>query len=604
MKKAWSLSTTVRNPERILPFLKVLQEMEGNNFDKSGQVKFQTLLIQNRLYKPIGMSNKLQGYYDTTEDKMSSKQAEEIFNFMKSKSTELSKDPGLRGRTSVAPLTKMGLAIAKKTTGEIAITELGKAFLSDKVDIGDVYFKFFIKWQLPNPETNGFKMKDGYDIKPFIGVLHLINAVNNKAEKPKGISKKEFSLFAPTLISYKNIENYATQIISLRKKMIGKSVKDQKIIFDTFKENFIGNFLQTDDLEVIQTFAKTLKDYGDSAIRNFHLTRYIYIRGGGFYVDTEERRSIEINSLLESDNGQSLEFENKNEYIEYVRDITQPKLPWENKDKYIEIIKKLVANINEYEQDLGLANKEIKDYSSLNESELKLYIEELRVYRRSIQEDKNHQESQGVDQIKDYINKLENIFNLDSRPIMLEKYSTYALNSLNDAIKIQPNYPVGDDNEPTFTAPANVPDIECFYEKYNAICEVTMLVGRDQWYNEGQPVMRHLRDFEDKNNTKDTYCVFIAPKMHRDTINTYLTAIKHGYEGKKQKIVPLSITNLIKILKILIQIKEKGKFLTHNVLFDLYNKIIIEGENINEPVEWLSTIPNTIDSWKKTLIQK
>lgn len=36
------------------------------------------------------------------------------------------------------------------------------------------------------------------------------------------------------------------------------------------------------------------------------------------------------------------------------------------------------------------------------------------------------------------------------------------LNALNDAILIKPNYPVGDDNEPTFTAPANKPDIECF----------------------------------------------------------------------------------------------------------------------------------------------
>lgn len=34
---------------------------------------------------------------------------------------------------------------------------------------------------------------------------------------------------------------------------------------------------------------------------------------------------------------------------------------------------------------------------------------------------------------------------------------------------------MGDDNEPTFTAPANKPDIECFYQSFNSICEVTML---------------------------------------------------------------------------------------------------------------------------------
>ena len=118
---------------------------------------------------------------------------------------------------------------------------------------------------------------------------------------------------------------------------------------------------------------------------------------------------------------------------------------------------------------------------------------------------------------------------------MLEKLSSLGLHALNDALKIQPNYPVGDDNEPTFTAPANTPDIECFYQSFNAICEVTMLTGRDQWYNEGQPVMRHLRDFENKHQDKDSYCLFIAPKMHRDTINTFWTAIKYEYEGRTQK---------------------------------------------------------------------
>ena len=124
MKNPWSLSTTVRNPERILPFLRVLKEMENENFDERGQQKFQTLLIQNRLYKPTGLNEKLNSYYETNEDKMIFGQAEEIFDHMKSRSNELQKDNGLRGRTSVAPLTKMGLAIARKSHGKVEITEL------------------------------------------------------------------------------------------------------------------------------------------------------------------------------------------------------------------------------------------------------------------------------------------------------------------------------------------------------------------------------------------------------------------------------------------------------------------------------------------------
>ena len=126
---------------------------------------------------------------------------------------------------------------------------------------------------------------------------------------------------------------------------------------------------------------------------------------------------------------------------------------------------------------------------------------------------------------------------------------------------------MGDDNEPTFTAPANTPDIECFYETHNAICEVTMLTGRDQWYNEGQPVMRHLRDFENKDTSKTSYCLFIAPKLHRDTVNTFWTSIKYEYEGRAQKIVPLSIGQFVQLLKALIAIKEQGGFLNHTKLY-------------------------------------
>ena len=63
-----------------------------------------------------------------------------------------------------------------------------------------------------------------------------------------------------------------------------------------------------------------------------------------------------------------------------------------------------------------------------------------------------------------------------------------------------------------------------------------MLNGRDQWHNEGQPVMRHFRDFENASVLNDNYCLFIAPKLHRDTINTFWFSVKYEYEGTKYNI--------------------------------------------------------------------
>lgn len=186
----------------------------------------------------------------------------------------------------------------------------------------------------------------------------------------------------------------------------------------------------------------------------------------------------------------------------------------------------------------------------------------------------------------------------------LERLTTLAINALNDAIQIKPNYPVGDDNEPTFTAPGNKPDIECFYQTFNSVCEVTMLTDRSQWYNEGQPVMRHIRDFEDTNPNKQTYGVFIAPRLHQDTAETFWVAIKHGYRGELQKIVPLSITQLIKLLEILVEIKESGKRLGHTDLVQLYEEIISITNRVSDSAEWVEQIPEAINSWKQGVLTR
>ena len=237
----------------------------------------------------------------------------------------------------------------------------------------------------------------------------------------------------------------------------------------------------------------------------------------------------------------------------------------------------------------------------MQSDELKNYITELRTHRKSLQNELDQKKSQNTKQVESYISILENIFDFDNRPILLEKLSTLGLHALNDALKIQPNYPVGDDNEPTFTAPANTPDIECFYDTFNAICEVTMLKNRDQWYNEGQPVMRHLRDFENKYSDKKAYCLFIAPTLHRDTLNTFWIAVKYEYEGTKQKIVPLSIKNFTSILKILVQIKTENKFLKHSEISRLYDEILDSSTSFNSASEWVKNISYAILSWQETI---
>ena len=45
MKKPWSISTTVRNPDRIRGFLEVLEDFEGVEFNENQQIKFQMKVL-------------------------------------------------------------------------------------------------------------------------------------------------------------------------------------------------------------------------------------------------------------------------------------------------------------------------------------------------------------------------------------------------------------------------------------------------------------------------------------------------------------------------------------------------------------------------------
>ena len=607
MKKPWSISTTVRNPERLRDFLTVLNQIKGKPFNSENQIKYQILLIQNKLYKPTDLTKEQEEYFDDIEKEMSFDVAKEIFD------AQNYEDPAMRGRNSVAPMNKMGLCIAKNSAEGIKITPLGEYFLSENYDLGKLFFIHFLKWQLPNPASRAFTENDGFNIKPFIGSLHLINEVNKlwaqAGNESIGINKDEFSLFVPTLIDYKNIEQQARNLIEYRTGIRSQKDENSKKQFrDTFKKKFAGSFLETNKSTEIEKLLKNLKDYGDNTIRYFRLTRFIHIRGGGFYVDLEPRRTIELKKLLAIDNAAPLEFENADKYIEYLADINQPVLPWETKEELEKIAISLNTDVQNYIKDLELKAEKIPDFAfqkieKLGIEKLKKYIEELRSYRRKLQDLETHFESQDTSKIQEYIHALKNIHKSENKKsIELEKLSALALNALNDALEIKPNYPVGDDNEPTFTAPANKADIECFYEKFNSVCEVTMLTDRSQWYNEGQPVMRHVREFEEMHSEKYTYCLFIAPRLHQDTVETFWMAIKYGYKGATQRIIPLSISQFIRILESLFEIKKQGKRFTHDELLNLYKQILNLTNHVAHSEEWIEKIPDEITSWQKSIL--
>lgn len=589
MDLLWSASTTMRNPERTYSFLKTIKEIEGMPWNDETQMRLQSLLIKNRFYKPT-KENLSQHQIDILEDlnyQMSYTEARDIFDSKKYT------DAPMRGRTTFDPIEKLGLAsleIDSKTHEvRVRITELGQLFLDNRIALEDVVFSNLLKFQYPNPLSSDCR---DYNTKPFINTLRLIKKVNElcneRGLKAKGVSKDEFGIFVLSIKSYDEIEEKAESLLTYRKRMNELSTDEEKQKYRTiFVERYLSNFKEP---------VKNTKEYADNIIRYVRLTKYIYIRGGGYYIDLEPRRMIEIESLLEMDNGSAKSF-SLEEYKAFIGDYYSYTLPFETIEKLTKIAEDIVAEINALERKLSLSTSAVVIANNI--TDLKTQIESLRERRISLQNLILKANYQQIDQIDSAIDALKNIRKLNMKPsVALEKWTKIALNIINDALLIKPNSPLGDDNEPIFTAPAGVPDIECLYDGFGAICEVTMLTGRDQWFNEGQPVMRHLRDFENQHSATPNYCLFVAPSLHQDTMNTFWNAVKYEYQGSRQKIIPMTITQLIDILQGIRLAKVNHRKVTKDDMKSLYESCT-QLCSISDSTQWSSFVTKQIVSWRE-----
>lgn len=573
--------------------------MEGQRFDPKTQIKYQILLIKERLYKPLNIPLKYRKYYEDPNALISYKVAKEIFYAQKYK------DPPMRGRQSVNPLNKLGFSIAREGLGPIKVTELGNRFLVGDYDIGYIFFKSLLKMQFPNPWSADFSEKEGFNIMPFIATMRLINEVNRISSKrgldKRGLDKVEFSLFVPTLINYMEIDKQVERIIKFREE------KNKTKFIHEFAEEFYGT-KNVPDKKINNLF-----DYGDNIMRYFRLTRYFKVSmdplGYHWNIDLESSRKVEIEQLLEMYSGAAFKFKTPTEYLEYLSDITKPALPWERKENLESIAQSLKNIIFDFikRENIQITQDEQKilrrDVKTLSKIQLEDYIFRLRSLNLDLK-----QRLMKVKLMSD-LSKIEKIVAilLNSKelkkyqPEQFEKLITEALKIINDEILIKPNYPMDDDGEPVSHSPANKPDIECYYSTFKAICEVTLNTSKLQWVQEGQPVMRHLRDFEMQHNNDDVFCIFIAPQIHNDTYSQFWISVKYEYDGLPQKIVPMTTEQFAVLLETLLSLLKRGKRFTHKELYELYSAIINETKKLIRFSDWRRFINTAIKDWQQKM---
>ena len=586
--KLWSISTTVRNPERLRGFLGVLAQMEGDAWNPAAQMEFQIRLIQARLYGArnnqfyAGLSqadiNLLEG-----EDEISRDDAARIF------AAKDYEDPAMRGRNSFKPLQKFGFADI--SNGVVSVTESGRAFLAEEKDYGEIFLRALLKWQIPNPlDLAGFPVRHGYNIKPFVGVLHLVDAVNRECEKAgdkqKGLSFDEFEIFGLTLIDWRKIGETAREVVKFR-KALAKVPRSEK-----------GAFIESESRRLRPAFnLRHLRDYADNAIRYFRMTGYIRVRGADDHIDIDPLRRVEVDSLLRRDSAKPRDFAPGREYAALMGDSSLPELPGESP-------KELLATINNLRRGIAAVGgtPAPSPPTGASASKLKSLRRELRARHLAavgLAEKNRLAEPEAIRSCAKELRELTTSRKrVPNAPETLERLSKAGLDALNDAREIRANYPAGEDGMPTAPAPGGMPDIECRYDGFAAICEVTLLRDSKQWIHEGQPVVRHLRAFENKNAETESFCIFIAPKMHQDTLNVFHISVLHGYEGRRQKIAPITVEQFCGILDYCADRRESDRPLKRAEIRALLSRISESVGGMKTSDNWRKEAQEVIEKWK------
>lgn len=576
----------------------VLKQLERQTFDKENQCHYQILLIQAKLYKPENLPINFERLFeDTDPQSISYDKAREMFELTNYK------DPPMRGRQSVNPLNKLGFAVAKAGVGPIRITELGNQFLTQPENISHIFFKSFLKLQFPNPWSKAFSAKRGFNIVPFVSTLHLLTRINN-ISKHKGLNKDEFCLFVPTLINFADIDSQIKLILDFRRS------KDKKKFTDEFLKNFY------DLPSLTRKHIKRPFEYGDNILRCFRLTRYFHVSsdpmGQDCFIDIEPARETEIAQLIQMYDGSAKDFKNWSEYIDYLSDIAKPELPWEKLDNLKTIAKSWQNTIKLYiaEYKISVNQEESnllrKSFDKMTREEIEAYISTLQQFnallRTRVKKSLLMRNRKKLIEIIQCLRSRKQIKKYS--PEQFEKLIGEALLVLNDEINIKLNYISDDEGEPINHAPPNKTDIECYYQSFNSICEVTLDCSKLQWVRETVPVMRHLRNFELQYSQQPVFCLFVAPVIHNDTFAQFWMAVKYEYDGNKQQIIPMTTDLFADFLEVFLKLIEKKKEFSHKDILGLYERITSVRDTISSFSDWAKYIPQVICKWREEITSK
>lgn len=489
-------TTTVRNPERIKAFIKVIANYNNKILTNEIIMRIVKDMIAGKYYYTMyEKSNpELNAIYIDSDAIFSDEQIDDIIENSPQDHKEAGFDKGWPSRfdTWYKFIKELGF-IYYEMNKPIEISETGNLLLAAELNENpeleeQAFLNALVKYQRNNPFRRVLN-----ENAPFTLVLEVLKLIKKDPDMSNaGIHIREIPFFL--CARGNNPQTIYEQIKEVRNKY-GFTYSDEVIYELCFEELGVSK-----EKENRFKITNIMKEMPDEFVRKLRLTGLITIRGYGQFIDFNSTELDKINYIIE----------NYSDYSKY-----------ENEYDYYLYMSKIDTKL------INIQTNERQDVTA--ESTLEKWAEyfEWDVIKEELQILANNGKS------KDTVLKIIN------GPTRLEFLISIAIKKTFENVTVKPNYTVDDEGLPRRHASGGLPDIECYDNKYNSLFEVTLLTGTQQNIREMPSICRHLRDQVLRNI--NSFSVFIAPTLHNDSIE-YAKFIKFK---DNLDIVPLSINEFI-----------------------------------------------------------
>lgn len=472
----------------------------------------------------------------------------------------------------------------------IKLSEPGELLINGKRP-HEVLTRQLLKFQLPSPYHIDNDKR--FYVKPYLEILRLIYDL-------EFLTKDEIKIFALQITKYTEYEIIKKKIFEFRnalKNLDRKKTSYKRFVNEVFEveiSSIYENEIDKGQTETRESSDKSLKkfiatkksnhrDYADACFRYLRATELITLSGKSLSLRISEDKLPEVEFILKNIDRKPINFSNVKQFKEYLFDPTLPSLATDDKVKLVEIVAKYNCDTNidlhsldiEKLKDLRDHLVEVKKEASINEQ-----VETLKTYI----------EYEDILNIYDEI-KAKNLVDL---PLMMEWNTWRSFAMIGDGT-IKGNFKVDDDGMPLSTAIGNLPDIDCKYDNFDLIVEVTLSSGQRQYEMEGEPVARHLAQLK-KKTEKDAYCIFVAPTLSEATLAHFfiLHKIDISFYNGNSKIIPMELSVFLDMLECAYMSKTKPTSQNIQKMLEHISEYALKSEN---EVEWYLEIKSITKKW-------